>query len=55
VGAIAKKPVVKDDQIVIGERMRVTMSVDHRVIYGLTSAQFLQEFKRVLEHPLTMA
>jgi pyruvate dehydrogenase E2 component (dihydrolipoamide acetyltransferase) len=54
VGAIVKKPVVKDDQIVVGERMRVTLSVDHRVIYGLTAAQFLQELKRILEHPLTM-
>lgn len=55
VGSITKKPVVKDDQIVIGERMRVTLSVDHRVFYGLTAAQFLQEVKRVLEHPFVMA
>ena len=54
VGSIVKKPVVKDDQIVIGDRMRVTLSIDHRVFYGATAAQFLQEVKRILEHPLAM-
>ncbi|MBI4497857.1 MAG: 2-oxo acid dehydrogenase subunit E2, partial [Chloroflexi bacterium] len=54
VGAIGKKPVVQDDQIVVRDRMRVTLSVDHRVFYGATAAQFLQELKRILERPMML-
>ena len=52
IGAIVRKPVVKDDQIVISDRMRITLSVDHRVFYGATAAEFLQEVRNILEHPL---
>ena len=55
VGSILDKPVVKDDQVVPAKRMRVTLSVDHRVFYGATAAQFLQEVKRLLENPMTLA
>jgi pyruvate dehydrogenase E2 component (dihydrolipoamide acetyltransferase) len=54
VGAVLDKPVVKDGQVVPGKRMRVTLSVDHRVFYGVTAAQFLQEVKRLLEHPVAL-
>ncbi|MBI3967026.1 MAG: 2-oxo acid dehydrogenase subunit E2 [Chloroflexi bacterium] len=54
VGSVKQKPVVKDGQIVIGERMRVTLSADHRAIYGATAAQFLQELKRLLELPFSL-
>ena len=52
IGAMAPKPVVRDDQIVVRHIMRVTMSCDHRVIDGATGAQFLQTFKQVMENPL---
>ena len=52
VGAVAAKPVVRDDQIVVRQMMRVTMSCDHRVIDGATGAKFLQTFKKILENPL---
>jgi pyruvate dehydrogenase E2 component (dihydrolipoamide acetyltransferase) len=52
VGAMAPKPVVHDGQIVIRQRMRVTMSCDHRVIDGAIGAQFLQTFKQIIENPL---
>ena len=55
VGSITRKPVVKDEQIVISDRMRVTLSVDHRVLYGAEAAQFLREVKRILEHPSLLA
>jgi pyruvate dehydrogenase E2 component (dihydrolipoamide acetyltransferase) len=55
VGSILDKPVVKDGQVVPAKRMRVTLSVDHRVFYGATAAQFLQEVKRLLENPMTLA
>lgn len=54
VGAITRKPVVKDDQIVIADRMRVTVSADHRVLYGADAARFLRELKRILEHPMLL-
>jgi pyruvate dehydrogenase E2 component (dihydrolipoamide acetyltransferase) len=54
VGAMTAKPVVRDDEIVVRQLMRVTMSCDHRVIDGATGARFLQTFKRMLENPLMM-
>jgi pyruvate dehydrogenase E2 component (dihydrolipoamide acetyltransferase) len=54
VGSILEKPVVKDGQVRPGKRMRVTLSVDHRVFYGVTAAQFLQEIKRLLEQPMSL-
>ena len=52
VGAMTAKPVVRDNEIVIRQVMRVTMSCDHRVIDGATGAKFLQTFKKILENPL---
>lgn len=54
VGAIYKKPVVKNDQIVIGHRMKVTLSCDHRVVDGATGAQFLKTLRSLLEDPIRM-
>jgi len=52
VGSMSPKPVVRDNEIVIRQIMRVTMSCDHRVIDGATGAKFLQTFKKILENPL---
>ncbi len=52
VGSMSPKPVVRDNEIVIRQMMRVTMSCDHRVIDGATGAKFLQTFKKILENPL---
>ncbi|MFZ0061306.1 MAG: pyruvate dehydrogenase complex dihydrolipoamide acetyltransferase [Pyrinomonadaceae bacterium] len=52
VGAMTAKPVVRDNQVVVRQMMRVTMSCDHRVIDGATGAKFLQTFKKMLENPL---
>src|SRR3989442_471799 len=54
VGSIEDRAVVKDGQVVPGKRMRVTLSVDHRVFYGVTAAQFLQEVKRLLQSPMAL-
>ena len=51
VGAVRKVPVVKDDQLAIGHRMKVTLSSDHRVVDGALAAQFLAEVRRLLENP----
>ena len=52
VGAMTPKPVVRENEIVVRQIMRVTMSCDHRVIDGATGAKFLQTFKKILENPL---
>jgi pyruvate dehydrogenase E2 component (dihydrolipoamide acetyltransferase) len=54
VGSIRKKPVVVDDAVVVRERMRMTISADHRVVYGAEAAQFLQIVKRRLERPYSL-
>lgn len=51
VGTTVKQPVVVDDQIVIGERMSLTLSCDHRVVDGALGAQFLNAIKDHLENP----
>ncbi len=52
VGAMTPRPVARDNEIVIRQTMRVTMSCDHRVIDGAIGAQFLRTFKQIMENPL---
>ena len=54
IGAAIEKPVVKDGQVVVGLRMNIGLSCDHRVVDGAIGAQFLAEFKRLIEHPAVM-
>jgi pyruvate dehydrogenase E2 component (dihydrolipoyllysine-residue acetyltransferase) len=54
VGAVEEKPVVVDGNITARQRMRVTMSCDHRVIDGATGARFLQALRRLIENPLLL-
>jgi pyruvate dehydrogenase E2 component (dihydrolipoamide acetyltransferase) len=52
VGTITPTPAVVDGQVVVRDRVKVTLSSDHRVIDGAIAARFLQEVKRLLEEPL---
>jgi pyruvate dehydrogenase E2 component (dihydrolipoamide acetyltransferase) len=54
VGAVRKQPVVVDDELTIGHRMKVTLSSDHRVVDGALAAQFLAEVRRLLETPISV-
>jgi pyruvate dehydrogenase E2 component (dihydrolipoamide acetyltransferase) len=55
IGAIVKKPVVGDkDTIVVGQRMKITLSGDHRVVDGAVGATYLAELKKLLEAPALM-
>jgi len=52
VGKITKVPVIDDcDQLVVGHRMSITMSCDHRVIDGALGAEYLKELRHLLENP----
>jgi pyruvate dehydrogenase E2 component (dihydrolipoyllysine-residue acetyltransferase) len=52
VGKITKFPVIDDsDKIVVGHRMSLTMSCDHRVIDGALGAEYLKELRHLLENP----
>lgn len=53
VASAMKVPVVKPDGTLgIGQRMKLTVSVDHRVSDGAEGAQFLQALKKILENPM---
>ncbi|PYM04656.1 MAG: dihydrolipoamide acetyltransferase [Verrucomicrobia bacterium] len=51
-GKINKMPVIDNcDQVVIGHRMSIWMSCDHRVIDGALGAVYLKELRHLLENP----
>jgi len=54
IGGVEEKPVVVNGQLEIRQRMRVTMSCDHRTVDGATGAKFLQTVKRYIENPLSL-
>ena len=54
VGSIMQKPIVVNGEIVVGNMMKVTLSCDHRVVDGVTGANFLQTLKGMLESPMMM-
>ena len=55
VGSARQVPVVlADGTLGVGARMKVTISVDHRVSDGAEGAQFLQAFKALLENPMRL-
>ncbi|HZL20276.1 MAG TPA: pyruvate dehydrogenase complex dihydrolipoamide acetyltransferase [Polyangia bacterium] len=55
VGTVRKEPVVKGDKIVVGQRMSITLSCDHRVIDGALGAKVLQAIVGILEKPISLA
>ncbi len=54
VSAGQKRPVVKDDALAIATVMTCTLSVDHRVVDGALGAEWLAEFKRIMEDPMSL-
>jgi pyruvate dehydrogenase E2 component (dihydrolipoamide acetyltransferase) len=54
VGSVKDVPVVKDGQLVVGTRMKATISVDHRVSDGVEAAKYMQALAETLENPLSL-
>ena len=54
VGAGEKRPVVKNDALAIATVMTCTLTVDHRVADGAVGAEWMAEFKKIVEDPLTL-
>ena len=54
VGAILKEPAEHQGEIALRDRMRLTLSVDHRALDGATGARYLQVLKDLLEKPLLL-
>jgi pyruvate dehydrogenase E2 component (dihydrolipoamide acetyltransferase) len=52
IGAIIKQPVVNEqDQIVVGHRLIVSGSGDHRVVDGAVAADYINALRRLVEKP----
>ena len=54
VGAAEPRPVVMNGQVVVRERMKLTMSCDHRVVDGAAGAEFLKTLRQFVEQPLRL-
>jgi pyruvate dehydrogenase E2 component (dihydrolipoamide acetyltransferase) len=54
VASTRKQFVPVDGQPVLRDLMPMTISADHRVLYGATAARFLQEVKRSLQNPYSL-
>lgn len=54
VGTVAKRPVVRGDDLAVADMMTATLSADHRVVDGAEGARFLIDIKQRLESPLSL-
>jgi pyruvate dehydrogenase E2 component (dihydrolipoamide acetyltransferase) len=54
VGALEKRPVVRDDELRVGYAMSLVLCADHRILYGADAAAFLADIRAALEEPLRL-
>ncbi len=54
VGSLAPRAVVREGQLVARHTMHVTLSCDHRILYGADAAQFLGAVRDLLQQPLAL-
>ena len=55
IGAAEARPVADANrQVVVRDRMKVTLSCDHRIIDGASGAEFLKTLRQYLEQPLRL-
>ena len=55
VGRMEPRAVVRDGEVVVRNRMNITLSCDHRILYGAQAAEFLARIKALLEQPIALA
>ncbi len=55
VGSVMPAPVVRDNQVVVRQVMKVALSADHRVTDGAEGARFIKEIQALLENPASLA
>jgi pyruvate dehydrogenase E2 component (dihydrolipoamide acetyltransferase) len=55
VGELTPRPVVRDGEVVVRAIMELTLSGDHRILYGADAAEFLGRIREYLETPLRLA
>jgi len=54
IGRIVKKPVVKDDQIAVGNVLGLSLSVDHRIVDGGEASRFVNKIMEYLADPISL-
>jgi len=54
IGRILKTPVVKNDDIVVGHVLPLSMSVDHRIVDGAEAARFINRVTGLLKEPVSL-
>ena len=54
VGTIEPRPVVREGEIVVRDMMNLSISADHRILYGAPAAEFLRDLKDLLENPYNL-
>ena len=54
IGRIVKKPVVKNDQLAIGNVLGLSMTVDHRIVDGGETARFVKCIIDYLSDPISL-
>ena len=54
VGAIRKVPSVENDAVVITNKLKSTLSADHRVLDGAVAAKLLKDFNDIIEDPFNL-
>ena len=54
IGAATPQPVAVDRQVVVRDRMKITMSCDHRVVDGAAGAEYLRTLRQYVEQPVRL-
>ena len=54
IGSISEVPVIRDGELAVAYKMKITLSADHRITDGAEVARFLQLVKSYLEKPLRL-
>ena len=50
-GAPRPAPVVRDGAVVAGELMTITLTCDHRILFGTRAAALMERIAELLEEP----